>query len=171
MKRPVQTVSLIKDVKRKWSRNDVRRYKFSPSILKTSSKHSHQNQQDGMKMNLEALSQMDLHIKRFKASSSWQISFKKKPRFDFITGEILQEVHANFNIRIQYSSYFLQQWIVAQIIPQNLEKYCCSNVLQTYKPMLSKIFEQLRLIRLKAIMEKQNIVPYFTLNLEMNVAQ
>lgn len=124
---------------------------------------------------LEAPHQMELPIKKFKSSEvksiiKRDISAKKSPGYDLITGRILKELP---DIVIQYITlifnavlrieYFPAQWKVGQIImirkPGKKD-----NEVQSYRPIsllpiLSKLFEKALLERLRLVLSSGQLIP------------
>lgn len=99
-----------------------------------------------------------------------EIDIKKAPGFDLITGKVLQELSPKclklitciFNAVFRIN-YFPATWKIAQIImipkpgknPQEVTSYRPISLL----PILSKVFEKIYVKRLKAIIDKREIIP------------
>lgn len=119
--------------------------------------------------------QMDLPIKNFKLCEICdfiknEISSKKAPGFDLITGKILKEASSKCLVAIRNifnailrQSYFPAQWKIAQIkmIPKPGKDL---NQTPSYRPIsllpiLSKLLEKLILKRLQPVIERRKLIP------------
>lgn len=132
-------------------------------------------EEDEMHVFLDETHQLDLPIKSFTKSEvsaviMKDLSSKKAPGYDLITGKILKELPANgfkfltqvFN-SILRTSHFPAQWKVAQIImilkpgkvPEDVKSYRPISLL----PLTSKVFEKLFYKKLIQIVENRRLIP------------
>jgi len=178
LKRPAQHIPPIKKPDDSWARSDTEKtLVFAEHIKEVFKAHNHSPSGSDTEIlkYLHAPYQLSPQIKYFKINEVKQIikldlSTKKAPGYDKITGKLLQEATEDCIQLITYIlngilrlGYFPDQLKVAEII---LIQKPGKDIYKpgSYRPIsliptISKVFEKLFLLRLRPIIEIHNLIP------------
>lgn len=172
--RPIHHIPPIRELNSQWAVNNEQKATRFAQHLEETFKQSDPESQDFC-CELNELEQEDQEIKLVTTKEvakeiKENISSKKSPGYDLITGEILKNlprkavvkltkiINAAFRLK-----YVPDLWKVAEVImipkpgkpPQDVTSYRPISLL----PVISKLFEKLFLKRLKPIIAKKNLIP------------
>jgi len=179
IKRPQVHIPPIKKEDNEWARSDAEKAQvfanhlekvFSPFPTK-----SPEGKEDYIYKFLESPLQMDLPIKsltlqEIKAEIKHNLSSKKAPGYDLLTGKIIKELPEKGKKMLLFifngvlrTGHFPSQWKLAQIVlipkpgknPEDASSYRPISLL----PMLSKLFEKALLRRVKPILKEKGLIP------------
>lgn len=179
IKQPQQNIPPLRTIENCWARNDKEKAQTFAHHLESvfqpfPSSYTEQEENEILSF-LDIPFQMDLPISNFTTNEIKTIIYKdlsnkKAPGFDLITGRILKELPKKGMrlIALLYNAvlrlgYFPDQWKIAQIIlilkpgkdPVEPKSYRPISLL----PVLSKVFEKLLLKRLQPVLTSKQLIP------------
>lgn len=178
IKRPIHQIPPIRINHNTWARTDTQKAnafaEHLTSVFQPFPSHLSATEEETINKELNIPHQMDFPLQKTRVSEIkhiiQEISPKKAPGYDLISGKILQELSLKslkaitqiYNAILR-TEYFPCQWKVAQIImiakpgknPCDLTSYRPISLL----PVLSKLIEKIILRRLMTIIIDRNLIP------------
>lgn len=171
IKRPNMHIPPVKNLDGSWARsNEQKAHRFAEHLENTFEPHEgeeltgHQEpEQEELEIKLTSPKEIVKEIKE-------NISTKKSPGFDLITGEILKQLPRKAIVKITYLfnasfrlKYVPKMWKIAEVLmlpkpgkpPHEVTSYRPISLL----PVLSKLYEKILLKRIRPIIERNNIIP------------